>query len=87
MNYVDLHVHSNASDGTLSPGEVVRYAASKQLKAMALTDHDTIAGITQAKTAAAECGIELIPVLNFPAFTRRQRSIFWDFLLMNIRKC
>lgn len=35
MNYVDLHVHSNASDGTLNPGEVVRYAASKQLKAMA----------------------------------------------------
>ena len=34
MNYVDLHVHSNASDGTLNPGEVVRYAASKQLKAM-----------------------------------------------------
>ena len=61
MNYVDLHVHSNASDGTLSPEEVVRYAASKNLKAMALTDHDTIAGIAQAKAAAAECGIELIP--------------------------
>lgn len=68
MNYVDLHVHSNASDGTLSPEEVVRYAASKQLKAMALTDHDTIAGITQAKTAAAECGIELIPGIELSCF-------------------
>ena len=53
MNYVDLHVHSNASDGTLSPGEVVRYAASKQLKAMALTDHDTIAGITPGKNGCS----------------------------------
>ena len=68
MNYVDLHVHSNASDGTLSPEEVVRYAASKQLKAMALTDHDTIAGITQAETAAAECGIELIPGIELSCF-------------------
>ena len=68
MNYVDLHVHSNASDGTLSPEEVVRYAASKQLKAMALTDHDPIAGITQAKTAAAECGIELIPGIELSCF-------------------
>lgn len=56
MNYVDLHVHSNASDGTLSPEEVVRYAASKQLKAMALTDHDTIAGITQLKRLQRSAG-------------------------------
>ena len=34
MNYVDLHVHSNASDGTLNPGVVVGYAASKLLKAL-----------------------------------------------------
>ena len=42
MNYVDLHTHSTASDGTLSPGEVVRLAASEDLKAVALTDHDTV---------------------------------------------
>lgn len=68
MNYVDLHVHSNASDGTLSPEEVVQYAASKNLKAIALTDHDTIAGIARAKQAAAQCGLELIPGIEFSCF-------------------
>jgi len=48
MKYIDLHVHSNASDGTLSPTEVVRLAAKKQLAAIALTDHDTLAGIPEA---------------------------------------
>lgn len=61
MNFVDLHTHSTASDGTLSPEEVVALAASKGLKAMALTDHDTVDGIVRAKEAAAACGIELIP--------------------------
>lgn len=53
MKYVDLHVHSNASDGTLTPAEVVRLAAQKQLSAIALTDHDTLAGIPEALQAAA----------------------------------
>jgi predicted metal-dependent phosphoesterase TrpH len=48
MKYIDLHVHSNASDGTLSPTEVVRLAAKKQLAAIALTDHDTLAGLPEA---------------------------------------
>ena len=45
MELIDLHVHSNASDGTLSPAAVVALAAEKGLAAIALTDHDTIAGI------------------------------------------
>ncbi len=61
MNYVDLHTHSTASDGTLSPGEVVRLAASEDLKAVALTDHDTVDGISRARAAAASLDIELIP--------------------------
>ncbi len=60
MNYVDLHVHTNASDGTMTPGQVVRYAAQKGLKAMALTDHDTLDGLSEARKAASETGIELI---------------------------
>ena len=43
MRYVDLHVHSTASDGTFSPEALVDYALQKQLAAVALTDHDTIA--------------------------------------------
>ena len=50
--YIDLHVHSNASDGTYSPTELVKYAIEKELYAFALTDHDTVAGIDEAKKAA-----------------------------------
>ena len=48
MDYVDLHVHSNASDGTCTPAEVVGLAAQADLRAIALTDHDTTAGIPEA---------------------------------------
>ena len=61
MNYVDLHVHSTASDGTLSPFEVVAYAARRNLKAIALTDHDTVSGIPKARSAAAQYPVELVP--------------------------
>lgn len=61
MELVDLHVHSTASDGTFTPAQVVEYAASKHLKAIALTDHDTIDGIDEALAASRTCGIEVIP--------------------------
>lgn len=54
MKYIDLHVHSNISDGTLSPREVVLLAAKNNLSAIALTDHDTVAGIEEAKKTAVE---------------------------------
>ena len=61
MNYVDLHVHSDASDGTLPPEEVVSAAAAAGLKAIALTDHDTVAGIVRARAAAERLPLELAP--------------------------
>ena len=57
---IDLHTHSTASDGSDPPDEVVRLAVAAGLKAIALTDHDTQAGVPLAKTQAAESGIELI---------------------------
>lgn len=65
MGYIDLHVHSNASDGTLSPTQVVELAAQKGLAAIALTDHDTTAGISEAVKAADRTGIELVPGIEF----------------------
>lgn len=53
MNTIDLHVHSNASDGTFTPTEVVSEAIATGLSAIALTDHDTISGIKEALDAAA----------------------------------
>lgn len=54
MGYIDLHVHSSASDGTLSPGDVLRRAAARQLDAIALTDHDTTDGLADAMKAICE---------------------------------
>lgn len=58
---IDLHVHSNCSDGTLSPEELVSAAVEAGLSAFALTDHDTVAGIETAGRLAAQAGIEFIP--------------------------
>lgn len=58
---VDLHVHSSVSDGTLAPRDVVRHAADVGLKAIALTDHDTVAGVPEALAAGDEFGLEVIP--------------------------
>lgn len=62
---VDLHTHSNKSDGSFSPAELVRYAAKKGLSAIALTDHDTTAGIKEAVLSAAGTGLEVIPGIEF----------------------
>lgn len=61
MKYIDLHVHSNKSDGSFSPRELVSYALEKGLSAFALTDHDTIDGIPEVMEAAASTGLEVIP--------------------------
>jgi predicted metal-dependent phosphoesterase TrpH len=57
---IDLHAHSNASDGSFSPGELVALARKRGLSALALTDHDTVAGLAEAESAASEEGIRFI---------------------------
>lgn len=57
---IDLHVHSNASDGTDDPAEVMRRAAAAGLDVVALTDHDTQAGIAEARAALPD-GLTLVP--------------------------
>lgn len=56
----DLHCHSTASDGVLSPTDVVNRAAQKGVNVLALTDHDTISGIREAKKTACQQGITFI---------------------------
>ncbi|MBU1611933.1 MAG: PHP domain-containing protein, partial [Proteobacteria bacterium] len=58
---IDLHTHSTASDGTLSPSRLVQLAAKSKLDAVALTDHDTLSGLQEALDAGRECNIEVIP--------------------------
>lgn len=61
MKYIDLHVHSNVSDGSFTPKELVAEAVRCNLAAFALTDHDTVAGVAEAVLAAKDTGIEVIP--------------------------
>ena len=58
---VDLHVHSNRSDGSLSPSDLVLEAKKKGLTAFALTDHDTVDGIDEAIAASVGSGVTVIP--------------------------
>ncbi len=64
MPAVDLHTHSHCSDGALSPAELVRQAALAGVRVLALTDHDSTAGVAEAEVAAAEQGIRLLPGLE-----------------------
>lgn len=62
MAQADLHIHSTVSDGRLTPAEVVRAAAERGLKFIALADHDTVDGIAPAKAAAKSFpGLKVIP--------------------------
>ena len=58
---IDLHLHTNYSDGSLCPAEVVRRASRIPLKAIAITDHDTISGVEEALAEGRALGIEVIP--------------------------
>ena len=57
---VDLHCHSNVSDGVLAPAELVRRAAAQGVDVLALTDHDQLAGLQEARSAARESGIAFV---------------------------
>lgn len=58
--FVDLHMHSTASDGSRAPADVVRAAKRANLLAIALTDHDTVAGLEEARVAGAELGVRVV---------------------------
>lgn len=57
----DLHIHTTASDGESTPTEMVRKAKEKGLTTIAITDHDTVSGVQEAKTVGMQLGIKIIP--------------------------
>jgi predicted metal-dependent phosphoesterase TrpH len=59
--FVDLQVHTTASDGALAPAIVVQAAAEAQLHAIAITDHDTVDGLDEASEAGARLGVRIVP--------------------------
>src|SRR5207247_1000092 len=58
---IDLHAHTTASDGSLTPEELVRLAKSQGVSTLAVTDHDTIAGLSRAIAEGERVGVEIIP--------------------------
>jgi predicted metal-dependent phosphoesterase TrpH len=72
---IDLQAHSTVSDGQLEPAEVARAAAESGVKVMSLTDHDAIAGVPAASTAAAELGIENVPALEMSCVHRYSEDL------------
>ncbi len=58
---IDLHVHTTASDGQYTPAQIIQKAADKNIKVIAITDHDTTAGLEEAKRAGAELGVTVVP--------------------------
>lgn len=57
---IDLHIHSTISDGTMSPSEIVAFAARKGLSAIAITDHDSVDGVGEAIDKGKELGVEVV---------------------------
>jgi predicted metal-dependent phosphoesterase TrpH len=64
---IDLHTHTTHSDGSATPEELIRLASSKQAQAVAITDHDTIAAIAEARGAADRFGIEFVAGIEISA--------------------
>ena len=72
---IDLHTHSNVSDGTETPGELIRSAAAAGLDVVALTDHDSTDGWAQASAAALEHGVALVPGMEISCRTEEGISV------------
>jgi predicted metal-dependent phosphoesterase TrpH len=76
-NYIDLHIHSTFSDGTLSPAALVAHAKDLKLAAIAITDHDTVAGVEEAISHGQLLDIEVIPGIEISA---KHRNSFLHIL-------
>ena len=76
MRRFDLHCHSTHSDGLLQPAEVVARAAARGVDVLALTDHDELSGLAEAKSAAGAAGIEFV--------CGSELSVTWEDLTIHV---
>ncbi|MGH2579507.1 MAG: PHP domain-containing protein [Actinomycetota bacterium] len=67
MAGIDLHTHTNRSDGTFAPSELVKLASERGLEVVAITDHDTTDGLEDAAEAGLELGVEVVPGVELSA--------------------
>ena len=68
MQYADLHIHTTASDGSDTPSEVVHKALEIGLRAIAISDHDTMDGVLEAERAAEKFNLEVISGVEVNTF-------------------
>ena len=71
---IDLHIHTTASDGTDAPASVAEQAAALGLRAIAITDHDTVSGVGEAVRAGRRLGVEVIPGIEVSADYRGNKA-------------
>jgi predicted metal-dependent phosphoesterase TrpH len=76
MRRYDLHCHSTRSDGLLTPAGVAQRAAARGVDVLALTDHDDVSGLVEAREAAREAGIEFV--------NGSELSVSWDDITIHI---
>lgn len=67
---IDLHIHSTLSDGTLSPAEIIAIAKNRGVKALSITDHDTMAAYPEALSLGLDQGVEVMPGIEITAHHR-----------------
>lgn len=72
MDLIDLHVHSNASDGSFTPSQVADLAINAGLKAIALTDHDTIDGIAEIIAYTKDKALEVVPGIELSCYYKNR---------------
>lgn len=80
MKYIDLHTHSIHSDGTMTPSEVVSAAKAAGLAAIALSDHDTVAGVKEAVAEGERLGVEVVPAIELSAKSETETHILGYFI-------
>lgn len=77
---IDLHMHSTFSDGTFAPQELVHEALRMGLSAIALTDHDTAEGVSEAQQAAEGTGLEVVPGIELSAYDAQEMHILGYYI-------
>lgn len=80
---IDLHTHSNCSDGSMTPTELVRHAKANGISAIALSDHDGVAGVEEAMEEGRKVGVEVVPAIEFSAISDTETHILGYYIDIN----
>lgn len=86
---IDLHIHSRYSDGLLWPDEIIKYAVMRNIAAISIADHDTVAGIESAVQEGEIAGVEVVPGIEISVFMNNRElhflGYFFDYKHPEIR--